>query len=77
MKPWAWVPLTEAPDQFIAEMWQDMLRQEGIPARVAGGDVASFLGPSPFPCRILVPEHALEQAAEALADWGVVQDYSR
>ena len=71
-----WVQLTEAPDQIIAELWQDLLRQEGIPARVAGGDVASYLGPSPFPCRLLVPEELAHRAAEALTDWGVTRDYS-
>ena len=72
----AWVVLTHAPDQIIAEAWIDILRQEGIPARLAAGDVASYLGPSPFPCRILTPEHLADRAAEALADWGVVRDYS-
>ncbi|MCX6023866.1 MAG: DUF2007 domain-containing protein [Chloroflexi bacterium] len=68
--------LTEAPDQIIAELWQDLLRQEGIPARLAGGDIASYLGPSPFPCRLLTLEDHAHRAAEALTDWGVVRDYS-
>lgn len=68
----AWVVLTEAPDQIIAEAWIDVLRQEGIPARVAAGDVTSFLGVSSFPCRVLVPAELAGRAAEALADWGIV-----
>ena len=71
-----WIILVEAPDQLTAELWEDILHQEGIPARLAPQDVASYLGPSPMPCRLLVPEADAQRAAEALADVGVVRDYS-
>jgi len=62
-----WVVLTTAPDQLTAEMWQDILLQEGIPAMVNPADAVSFLGVSSFPCRIMVAPGYLKQAKEILA----------
>ncbi len=62
-----WVVLTTAPDQLTAEMWQDILLQQGIPAMINPQDAVSFLGVSTFPCRIMVAPDHLKQAKEILA----------
>jgi len=59
--------LTTVPDQVIAEMWAEMLQNEGIDAYVAAGDTASYLGLASTPCRILVAEAILERAQAVLA----------
>ena len=61
-----WVLFTTAPDQLTAEVWRDLLANEGIPSIIKPGDVMSFLGVSPMPCRILVPENLLAEAKIAL-----------
>jgi Putative prokaryotic signal transducing protein len=62
-----WLLLTTAPDQLTAEIWKDILLQEGIPAVVNPEDAVSFLGVSAFPCRIMVAPGYLKQAQEILA----------
>ncbi|MBI2909859.1 MAG: DUF2007 domain-containing protein [Chloroflexi bacterium] len=64
-----WVVLATAPDQLSAEMWQDRLREEGIPAMIKPGDVTSFLGVTSVPCRVMVPEDRLGEAQEMLAEF--------
>ena len=61
-----WVSLAIAPDQLTAEMWCELLRNEGIPAMVQPSDAVSFLGVSPKACRVAVPEDRREEAASAL-----------
>ena len=61
-----WVLLTTAPDQLQAEMWRDLLVEDGFKAIVRPGDTTSFLGVSPYPCRILVADDELERASDAL-----------
>jgi hypothetical protein len=61
-----WVPLTTAPDQLTAEIWRGLLESEGIPAMLAPGDAASYLGLAATPCRLLVPDAVLEVARRAL-----------
>ena len=61
-----WVALAIAPDQLTAEMWCELLRNEGIPAMVQPSDAVSFLGVSPKACRVAVPEDRREEAASAL-----------
>lgn len=63
-----WVYLATAPDQLMAEMWRDMLREEGIPATIKPGDAISFLGVSAIPCRIMVPEDRLSEAKAVIAE---------
>jgi hypothetical protein len=48
-------------------MWREMLRQHGIPVVISPGDTSSFMGVSPFPCRLMVAGGYLEQAQEILA----------
>lgn len=62
-----WVVLRTAPNQIVAELWRDLLLTEGIPATLSQGDVISFLGVSPFPCRLLVPTGSREAAELVLA----------
>ena len=63
-----WRLLTTAPDQLTAELWKDILVQEGIPAMISPADTTSFMGVSLFPCRLLVARDYLEKAREVLAD---------
>lgn len=63
-----WVYLTTAPDQTTAEMWLDLLRQEGISAMVRP-DTLPFLGVAPYPCRLMVEEHQVERAREILKEY--------
>jgi hypothetical protein len=63
-----WVNLTTAPDQLQAEMWRDLLVEEGISAMVRPGDAASIFGVSAYPCRILVPEEQVVRAREVMDD---------
>ena len=63
-----WEYLTTAPDQLTAELWQELLQNEGIPAMIEPGDAISFLGVSPMPCRLMVREGFLAQAQAILAE---------
>ena len=60
------VHLTTAPDQLVAEMWRDLLRDQGVSAIIRPGDVSSFMGVSAYPCRILVQQDEHERAKEIL-----------
>jgi len=66
-KPKKWLLLTTAPDQLTAEIWRDILLQNGIPAMVNPGDAMSFMGVSSFPCRIMVAYGYRKRAQEILA----------
>jgi len=61
-----WLILTTAPDQLAAEIWKDILLQNGIPAMVNPGDASSFMGVSTFPCRIMVASGYRKRAKEIL-----------
>lgn len=63
-----WVHLATAPDQLIAEMWLELLQDQGIPAMIRARDTVSFLGISTMPCQVLVPREYLAEAALALQD---------
>jgi hypothetical protein len=63
-----WAVVRTAPDQLTAEVWRGLLESEAIPATLAPGDAVSFLGVSPVPCRLLVPEPLLAAAERVLAD---------
>ena len=65
-----WVTVATAPDQLVAEMWRDLLLDEGVPAVVRSGDTSSFLGVSSYPCRVMVAENELERAKEIMEDLG-------
>ena len=63
-----WVYLTTAPDQTTAEMWEGLLRNEGVPVIVRAGDTASYLGVFTGPCRLMVLEERLEEAREVITE---------
>lgn len=65
-----WATLTTAPDQMSAEMLIETLREAGIAARIAPGDVQSFLGVSNRPCRVLVERSQRDAAERTLRDAG-------
>lgn len=56
------VRLLTAPNQLIAEMWRDLLVEEGIPASLLPDDAPSYLGVSTKPCRLMVPKEWLTEA---------------
>ena len=64
-----WGLLATAPDQLTAEMWAEILHNEGVPARIKPEDVVSFLGVSAMPCRLLVPEGRIAEARAVLAQY--------
>jgi hypothetical protein len=66
-EPKKWILLTTAPDQLTAEIWRDILLQQGIPAMVNPADAISFMGVSSFPCRIMVASGYRKKAEEILA----------
>lgn len=61
-----WVHLAIAPDQITAEIWVDILRQEGISAMIRPSDAVSFLGVSAVSCRLQTREEDLDRALEIL-----------
>ncbi len=62
----SWELLTTAPDQLTAEIWKDILTQNGIPAMINPRDVISFMGVSSLPCRIMVAYGYRQKAQEIL-----------
>ncbi len=62
-----WKVAATAPNQLIAEMWCEMLRDEGVEAAIKPGDSVSFLGVSFSPCRIMVSEDELQGAQDLLS----------
>ena len=54
--------------QLTAELWQDYLQQQGIPVAIQAGDTMSFLGVSPFPCRVMTTKEHAERALELLEE---------
>lgn len=63
-----WAAVEVAPNRVIAEMWQEILKDEGIPSVIEAGSEASFLGISSLPCRLMVPEERLEEARTVLSE---------
>ena len=58
----------------MAEMWQQLLRNEAIPSMLAPQDAISFLGVSPTPVRLLVPQEMVVRAQELLAALAGIRD---
>ena len=63
-----WVVVRVAPDQLSAEMWVDLLRDEGVPALIKPSDALSILGTSGLSCRLLVPEERFDEAQGILTE---------
>ena len=62
-----WTHLTTAPDQITAEIWINILSDEGIPAIIEPGDTSSFMGLSGLSCRIMAPPEMVDKALSILA----------
>ena len=62
----AWTHLATAPDQVTADIWVDILRDQGIAAMIRPSDAVSFLGVAGFGCRVQVQEEDLERARDVL-----------
>ena len=72
-----WAPAATAPDQVTAEMWAELLQNNGIPAWVGRGDaLASRLVPS-GPATVMVPATQLEEARGILGPAIVGRRYRR
>ena len=63
-----WVVIATAPHQLPAEVWREFLHTNGIPSMLQAGDAVSFLGVTPFPCRLLVPQDYAEEARRLLEE---------
>lgn len=57
-----WEVFATAPDQLTAEMWLDLLRQEGVRCELRPGDTTAFLGLAARPVRLVAPGGQAEQA---------------
>ena len=64
-----WVYLASAPDQLTAEMWRGLLQDAGIAAIIRAGDTTTFLGVSPFACRLMVREDDVASARGLLEEF--------
>jgi len=53
---------------MTAEFWISVLKDAGIRAMIRPSDAVSFLGVSPYGCRLQVLEEDLEQARMVLGD---------
>ena len=63
-----WVSAATAPNQLVAEMWVELLHNEGVHAMLHPQDVHSYLGMSNSTCRVQVPESEVERAQELLGE---------
>ncbi len=63
-----WVHLAMAPNSTVAEMWIDILRDEGLQAMIRPSDAVSFMGVTAVECRLLVVDEDLERAREVLGE---------
>ena len=72
-----WAPLATEPGQVTAEMWVELLQNNGIPAWVGEGDaLASRLVPS-GPATVMVPAPQLKEAGRVLGLVGPRKHYRR
>jgi hypothetical protein len=62
------VSIGVAPTQVVAEMWQEILRQEGIPTVLRTSDGYAYLGAS-APCMVLTPASHAARGRDLLAQW--------
>jgi hypothetical protein len=62
----AWVVLDVAPDQLTAELWLALLKEHDIHGMLNPADVSSFMGLSPGPVRVMVPEQVAQIAGRVL-----------
>ncbi|MBI4202277.1 MAG: DUF2007 domain-containing protein [Chloroflexi bacterium] len=65
----AWVYLATAPDRLTAEVWAELLRNDGLPVIVREDYPLTYLGVAFGPCRLMVLEDRLEEAKHLLAEY--------
>lgn len=63
----AWVTVATAPSQIIAEMWQQLVEDAGIEARILPSAAAVFGGVMNSPCRVQAPEERARDARSVLS----------
>ncbi|MCH7552490.1 MAG: hypothetical protein IIC82_00625 [Chloroflexi bacterium] len=64
-----WVALRTAPNEPIAESWAELLRINGVPARVPHNPVMQvYLGSGTSPVPVQVPENREEEGRSILED---------
>ncbi len=68
--------MATAPDQLMAEMWQQLLSEASIPSMLAPQDAVSFLGVAPTPVRVMVPHDLEPRAREILAELARGADFA-
>ena len=68
-----WDYLATAPNQVVAEMWRDMLVQNGIPAMLQPHDIASYYGVMAQPVRVMDAKGKLDVARAMLEGWEDVE----
>ena len=61
-----WTVLDVAPDQLTAELWLALLKEHGVHGMLNPADVSTFMGLSPGPVRVMVPEHVADFARRVL-----------
>jgi hypothetical protein len=72
-----WAAVATAADQVTAEMWAELLQNNGVPAWVGRGDaLASRLVPS-GPATVMVPASQLKDARRVLGPAIVGRRYHR
>ncbi len=64
------VYLATAPNQIIAEMWVDVLKQDGIRAYFRSNSLMAYTGVSFIPCQVMVIKSRLLEAAEVIESIG-------
>jgi len=64
-----WVELRTAPNEPIAESWAELLRINGVPARVPHNPIMQvYLGSGMSPVPVQVPEDCEEEGMSILED---------
>ncbi len=64
-----WVRVATAPNQSIGESWAELLREEGIPARVQPAGASVYIGIDFRPVPVMVSEDRLTDAHTLLAEF--------
>ena len=63
-----WVVFASAPDETTALVWRDIVMQSGVPCELSPGDVASYLGVTTAPVRLMTGRDFVEKATAALRE---------
>jgi hypothetical protein len=72
-----WAPVATAPDEVTAEMWVELLQNNGIPAWVGMGHVLAYRPVLARPSAVMVPATQLKDAGRILGVVGPRRRYRR